>query len=177
MPASDHRVVQVEEAQWAQLQEISIDTFVETFAPYNDAENMQSYLESAYHPDKLRSEIRHPESRFFFLYADDDSRPAGYLKINTGEAQSEPKGEQRLEIERIYIRSAHKRKGLGTVLYTVAEHWARISHKRYIWLGVWERNAAAAAFYRALGFHEVGEHTFLVGDDPQRDVLMEKEIQ
>jgi ribosomal protein S18 acetylase RimI-like enzyme len=41
-----------------------------------------------------------------------------------------------------------------------------------LWLGVWERNQRALAFYRKWRFDVVGEHTFKVGDDPQRDLLM-----
>jgi RimJ/RimL family protein N-acetyltransferase len=40
------------------------------------------------------------------------------------------------------------------------------------WLGVWERNPRAIAFYRKWGFAEVGAHTFVVGDDPQRDLVL-----
>ena len=42
------------------------------------------------------------------------------------------------------------------------------------WLGVWEHNPRAIAFYRKWGFTPVGEHCFAVGDDPQRDVILER---
>jgi ribosomal protein S18 acetylase RimI-like enzyme len=45
------------------------------------------------------------------------------------------------------------------------------------WLGVWERNARAIAFYRKFGFAEVGEHVFLLGKDPQRDVVMARPVR
>jgi ribosomal protein S18 acetylase RimI-like enzyme len=41
-----------------------------------------------------------------------------------------------------------------------------------LWLGVWERNARALAFYRKFGFTMVGEHVFTVGTDPQRDLIL-----
>jgi diamine N-acetyltransferase len=40
------------------------------------------------------------------------------------------------------------------------------------WLGVWEKNPRAIAFYRKLGFSEVGEHAFQLGTDSHRDVIM-----
>jgi len=41
-----------------------------------------------------------------------------------------------------------------------------------VWLGVWEHNPRAIAFYRKWGFEAVGEHVFVVGTDPQRDLVM-----
>jgi ribosomal protein S18 acetylase RimI-like enzyme len=46
-----------------------------------------------------------------------------------------------------------------------------------LWLGVWERNPRALAFYRKWGFDVVGEHTFRLGDDPQRDLIMRRDVQ
>ena len=46
-----------------------------------------------------------------------------------------------------------------------------------IWLGVWEFNPRAQAFYRKHGFYEVGKHIFQLGADAQTDVLMQKDLQ
>jgi diamine N-acetyltransferase len=49
---------------------------------------------------------------------------------------------------------------------------ARTRGAQTLWLGVWERNARAIAFYRKRGFQDVGRHQFLVGTDRQTDRLM-----
>ena len=41
-----------------------------------------------------------------------------------------------------------------------------------MFLGVWEHNPRAQAFYRKWGFERVGEHVFQMGDDPQIDWWM-----
>ena len=41
-----------------------------------------------------------------------------------------------------------------------------------LWLGVWEDNPRAIAFYKKYDFTVVGEHIFTVGTDPQRDLIM-----
>ncbi|MEL6322107.1 MAG: N-acetyltransferase, partial [Cyanobacteria bacterium J06626_14] len=46
----------------------------------------------------------------------------------------------------------------------------------HIWLGVWEHNPRAIAFYGKYGFRVVGEHTFQFGSDPQRDLVMMAEV-
>jgi ribosomal protein S18 acetylase RimI-like enzyme len=46
-----------------------------------------------------------------------------------------------------------------------------------LWLGVWERNPRALAFYRKWGFEVVAEHIFTVGQDPQRDLILRRDVQ
>jgi ribosomal protein S18 acetylase RimI-like enzyme len=43
------------------------------------------------------------------------------------------------------------------------------SGRRTLWLGVWERNERAKAFYNKNGFMDVGSHVFMVGTDAQTD--------
>jgi ribosomal protein S18 acetylase RimI-like enzyme len=40
---------------------------------------------------------------------------------------------------------------------------------RHLWLGVWERNPRAIAFYAKSGFVDIGSHDFFVGADRQTD--------
>jgi ribosomal protein S18 acetylase RimI-like enzyme len=45
-----------------------------------------------------------------------------------------------------------------------------------MWLGVWERNERAIAFYRKWAFREFGSHAFLLGKDLQNDLLMARPV-
>ena len=53
---------------------------------------------------------------------------------------------------------------------------AHLKGARTMWLGVWERNERAIAFYLKWGFREVGDHRFLVGRDDMRDLILEREL-
>jgi ribosomal protein S18 acetylase RimI-like enzyme len=53
---------------------------------------------------------------------------------------------------------------------------AEAAGARTLWLGVWERNPRAIAFYRKAGFVDVGSQLFVVGTDPQTDRLMERSL-
>ncbi|MGM9921184.1 MAG: GNAT family N-acetyltransferase, partial [Bhargavaea sp.] len=110
-------------------------------------------------------------SRFFFI--EKDGKTAGYLKVNTGKAQSEEMGDNSLEVERIYISGRFQNQGLGKMLFGHALDLAREEGKTKVWLGVWEENEKAIAFYEKLGFIRAGEHTFFMGDDEQTDFIME----
>ena len=45
-----------------------------------------------------------------------------------------------------------------------------------LWLGVWERNPRAIAFYGKVGFVDVGSHLFVVGADAQTDRIMVRSL-
>ena len=48
---------------------------------------------------------------------------------------------------------------------------------RAIWLGVWEKNEHAIAFYERWGFEIIGSHIFLLGSDEQTDMTMQRPVQ
>ena len=156
------------------LQEISLETFNDTFKHQNTQENMKAYLERAFNLKQLEKEVDNPFSEFFFVYF--NSEIAGYLKVNTGDAQTEEMGNESLEIERIYIKSKFQKHGLGKYLLNKAMEIAKERKKKNIWLGVWEKNENAIAFYKKMGFAQTGAHSFYMGDEEQIDFLMAKTL-
>ena len=158
-----------------QLQSISRTTFHETFAADNSEADMAHYLEHNLSASRLAQELVNPESRFYFA-EDDDGNALGYLKTNTGAAQSEPQDPQALEIERIYVLSAHHGQGVGTALYRQARHDAEQQGAPYLWLGVWEHNRSALQFYQKHDFTAFASHTFTLGSDAQTDILMKLDL-
>lgn len=156
------------------LHTISRDTFYQTFADYNTAEDMSAYLDTAFNESKLREELCAKGSSFFFLYVDESL--AAYLKINEGEAQTDVKDADALEIERIYVLKGFQGLGLGSRLLEYAISSAHATDKKYIWLGVWENNEKALRFYKRNGFYKIGAHSFVVGSDKQTDYIMRKDL-
>ncbi|MGM0837996.1 MAG: GNAT family N-acetyltransferase [Bacillota bacterium] len=156
------------------LQEISIETFNDTFKGQNSPENMKNYLESAFNSKQLKNELDNSFSEFFFVYYNNEV--AGYLKVNTNDAQSEEMGDESLEIERIYIKNQFQKHGLGKYLLNQAMDMAREQNKKEMWLGVWEKNETAIAFYKKMGFVQTGAHSFYMGDEEQTDFIMTKTL-
>ena len=156
------------------LQEISYETFNETFKHQNSPENMKAYLERAFDFEQLEKELLTTASQFFFVYVNNEL--AGYLKVNTQDAQSEEMGDESLEIERIYIKSKFQKHGLGKYLLHKALEIAEENKKKKIWLGVWEKNENAIAFYEKMGFVQTGAYSFYMGDEEQVDFIMVKTL-
>jgi diamine N-acetyltransferase len=113
-------------------------------------------------------------SQFYFVYFHNEI--AGYLKVNTNDAQSEEMDDDSLEIERIYIKSEFQKLGLGKYLLDKVMEIAIEQNKRIVWLGVWEKNEKAIAFYQKMGFVQTGIHSFYMGDEEQTDLIMSKTL-
>ncbi|MFX3650245.1 MAG: GNAT family N-acetyltransferase [Paenibacillus sp.] len=158
----------------SELQKISYETFNETFKAKNSPENMKAYLEKAFNRERLETELSIADSQFLFIYV--NHKLAGYMKLNINDAQSEKMGVESLEIERVYIKKEFQKHGLGKVLLHKAIELATEHHKRNIWLGVWEKNENAIAFYEKMGFVKKGAHAFYMGDEEQIDFIMTKTI-
>ncbi|OLQ49047.1 GNAT family N-acetyltransferase [Bacillus licheniformis] len=156
------------------LQEISVETFNDTFKDQNSSENMKAYLDSAFNTEQLEKELSNISSQFFFVYCHHEV--AGYLKVNTDDAQSEEMGDESLEIERIYIKKEFQKHGLGKHLLHKALDIALECNKKKIWLGVWEKNENAVAFYKKMGLVQTGTHSFYMGDEEQTDFIMTKTL-
>ncbi|PKF60804.1 GNAT family N-acetyltransferase [Psychromonas sp. psych-6C06] len=156
------------------LREVSIETYRDTFAESNSEQFMQQYLSDALNEKKLSAELNNINSEFYFIHFED--QVAGFLKVNVGEGQTDDVEPNSLEVERFYIRQAFLRKGLGKVLMQFACELTKQHDKNSLWLGVWEGNYSALAFYKAQGFYQIGEHPFDMGGDIQTDLLFKKDL-
>lgn len=158
-----------------QLQKIGRQTFKETFSESNSEENMKNYLEEGFSKDKLTAELNDENSEFYFAKLEE--KVIGYLKVNFGNSQTELKDSKALEIERIYVSKEFHGKSVGQLLYAKAIEVAKYKDSEYVWLGVWEENPRAIAFYKKNGFVEFDKHIFKLGDDEQTDIMMKLKLE
>ena len=156
------------------LSELGSRTFTETFASENTPEDLAEYIDTSFNVARQTSELEDPGATF--LIAEVDGRPAGYAKLRDGEPEKGIEGAKPIELVRLYVLREWLGRGLGGQLMRACLDEARQSGHETIWLGVWERNARAQAFYRKWNFRTVGEHIFELGSDKQRDLLMERPL-
>jgi ribosomal protein S18 acetylase RimI-like enzyme len=154
------------------LQTISRQTFTETFSAQNTDEDMKKYLEENLSLKRLAKELNNADSIFYFAWQDENV--IGYLKMNFGQSQTELQDNKSVEIERIYVLKKFHGQKVGQLLYDKAIEVARQRNASYIWLGVWERNERALAFYNKNGFVEFDKHIFKLGSDEQTDIMMKR---
>ena len=169
-----NRITQCTIDDLSMLKELAYQTFDESFRPMNTQETIDTYLSETFTTRKLSLELMTNGSEFYFIYS--DNALAGYLKINYSPAQSDINDPDSVEIERIYVKKEFKGKGLGKQLMDYAEELAVKAGKKYLWLGVWEKNKDAISFYKYIKYKITGEHQFKVGNEMQTDLIMRKEI-
>ena len=156
------------------LAELAARTFAEAFAADNTSEDMASYLASEFSVEQVTAQLTDPASTF--LIAEVDGVAAGYARLHAGKRAEGIEGARPIELVRLYaLREWHGR-GIGEALMRECINEARDAGYETIWLGVWEKNARALAFYRKWDFRAVGEHLFQLGSDAQNDILMERVI-
>ena len=153
-----------------QLVQISKSTFIDAFETDNNPDDFKVYIDFAFNKSKLTEELENPFIIFYFVYA--DNKPVGYFKLNENEAQSDLKGEDSLELERIYVIPKFQGIGLGKRMLQHVKKLASQSTKTFLWLGVWEHNKAVIKFYEVNGFSKFGKHPYYIGKDKQMDWLM-----
>lgn len=167
------RIADIEDA--ALVADLSRKTFIESFGALNTEENMRIFLEEQFTREKQMAEVGAPGRTFILAYSGEE--PVGYASMRV--SKEKPKGledEKAIEIVQIYSDQRMIGKGVGKALMQTCLDLARAQGYHWVWLGVWEHNHRAQAFYTRWGFERFGEHIFIVGLDPQTDHWMKKKL-
>jgi len=167
------------DADSASLSALAATTFRETFEHENTPEDMARYLAETFTPDRLAAEIGDPAGAILLAEhcgtsgdARGDAELVGYAHLVGGPAPAAVQGPRPLELKRLYVARAWHGRRVAQALMDAIIHAARDRGAGTLWLGVWERNPRAVAFYAKYGFRRVGEHTFVLGGDAQTDWLL-----
>lgn len=156
------------------LVKISKETFVAAFEKDNDPDDFKAYIQKAFDPQKLASELSDQDTYFYFV--EEDGVLLGYFKLNIGRAQTDVHDLDSMEIERIYVLESHQGKRIGALMLQEIINLAKKMGKSYIWLGVWEHNPKAIRFYQRYHFQKFGEHPYYIGNDKQTDWLLRLDL-
>jgi len=153
---------------------IGAETFVDSFGADNTPEDVAAHLNATFSPEKQAAELADPNSRL--LIAEVDGEAAGYARLQFGRAPAAVVARRPVEIVRFYARKQWIGRGVGSRLMAACLDEARMAGCDLIWLGVWEQNPRAIAFYTKWDFVEVGSQTFRLGSDLQHDLVMVRAV-
>lgn len=158
-----------------ELSRMASDVFYATFAHLTDPHELARYLAESLSPSRLAAEIADPTCQFLLSMREPEI--SGYAKMRTGYTPTCVSGEKPVELSRLYVRPEYHGQGVAHDLMTEC-HWRiRAAGYQTWWLGVWEPNARARAFYRKWGFVEVGVHPFKFGSEMQEDIVMVRPVK
>lgn len=157
------------------LAALASSTFVDTFGPDNRPEDMAAYVAQAFGEPLQRAELLDP--RVTVLFAEREGERVGYAMLREGEAPACVASTSALYIARLYAVRDAIGSGVGAALIDACIGEARARGRDTIWLGVWERNLRAIAFYERWGFRDVGTTHFQLGADRQTDRVMARRVR
>lgn len=151
------------------LSAIAGRTFRDTFAGTCTDADMQDFLHAFYNEERLREELANPAD--FIFFAETGSGPAGYIRFLESEVAFPCNRALRpLELNRLYVDAAYQGSGVAQQLMDFYIAYAAEAGYHFLWLGVWEHNYRAQAFYRKYDFTFTGHrHLFPIGHTPQTD--------
>jgi len=172
MPSNEVLIEAVQPTAWQRLQHMAVATFTDTYGAMNTAEDMQAYVNTHFNAGRIQAELANAEVAYYFIYK--GGSHAGYIRLNYGSQQTDLQDVKAIEIERIYVLPAFKGQGLGGLMIAHACQLAKAQRLSYVWLGVWEKNTKAIAFYQKMGFTVFDTHTFVLGQDHQTDLMMKR---
>lgn len=157
-------------ADAASLAVLAEATFRDAFANDNSAADMDAHCARHYGEAQQRAEILDPAMAT--LVAEAAGALVGFGQLRAGHVPACVQGARPREVQRLYVERGWHGRGVAQALMDALLAQARTQGGDVAWLGVWERNPRAIAFYRKMGFGPVGEHVFTVGSDPQRDLVL-----
>ena len=156
------------------LRDLMEQTFIDTYAVFNTPENMQKHIAERFELAQVQQELQ--DATVQYLLMKQNEQLIGFAKLVKDHSAEGLEEQKVVEIERIYVSHAHHGQKLGAKLMQACLDWSKEAGFNTVWLGVWEQNQKALAFYQKMGFQRFGEHVFVLGTEVQNDFLMKKAL-
>jgi ribosomal protein S18 acetylase RimI-like enzyme len=150
-------------------------TFRDAFAADNTTADMDAYCARAFTPDMLLATVVDAATDTIVAH-DETGALVAYAQVRPGTPDALAPLPAARELWRFYVDRVHHGRGLAQQLMAAVVLAGRARGARTLWLGVWERNLKAQAFYRKCGFVDIGSHQFVLGADVQIDRVMARDI-
>jgi len=149
-------------------------SFADTFGAFHTPADLAMHLDEAFGVAQQTAELEDPAT--VTLFAEIDGALAGFTQVYAGAVPECVTGPAPIEIKRFYVDTPWHGQGVAQRLIDAAYALGRERRAQTVWLGVWEHNPRAIAFYRRQGFAQVGAHTFMVGTDATTDLLFARPL-
>lgn len=150
-------------------------SFFEAYCETDDHGVIDEYCTRNFTRERFASILADPRSRV--LLADDGAGGlAGYAQLADSAPPGCVRGAHPIELVRLYLAREWIGRGLGAALMLKSIDEARRLGGRTLWLGVYERNERAMAFYTRFGMRVAGTKPWEWGGEIFQDPVMERAI-
>ncbi len=171
---SDFAVSRASIGDAAELARFAARTFEDTYSKDTRHEDVRAHIDAAFGVEQQTAELADPD--VITILVRSDLALVAYAQVRRKESPACVSQPDPVELHRFYLdRGAHGT-GLAAVLMHEVNRASLELGGRHLWLGVWERNPRAIAFYEKCGFRDVGSQTYMVGPDKQNDRVLVVEV-
>ncbi|MCU0442000.1 MAG: GNAT family N-acetyltransferase [Bacteroidia bacterium] len=157
----------------ALLATLGAQTFYDTFHMHHTKADMDMYLQQAYNEAYIAENLANPMVYYAIAYQGEEA--VGYTKLKLASSHPMLSGKQ-VELEKIYVLQTALGSGAGKILMDHIIEIAKQQQCTWMFLGVWEENKRAVAFYQKYGFELFTTRTFQLGTNLCDDFLMKKAL-
>lgn len=157
------------------LSTLASETFWDTYNGAIDHGDIWSFIRLHFTPEKIREEIK-TNSGVYLLAENAEQQSMGYAKLSTDYLPDALKGKKALEINKIYVATHSKARGIGKKIMDHIYDYAREHAFNCLWLAVWENNKSAIGFYTKMGYQKIADVPFEMGTETHNDFLVVKNL-
>jgi ribosomal protein S18 acetylase RimI-like enzyme len=140
------------------LSVLSTVTFYEAYFEDDEQKDIAAYIVKTYHHEQLTGELKDENSTF--LLAEANGKAIGFAKLRENSIPECLRGENTVELHRLYLMERFWRRGIGRSLVEKSLSVAKERGYHSLWLGTWAENIRAQKFYATLGFTRAGEFQY-----------------
>nr|MBK9651744.1 GNAT family N-acetyltransferase [Bacteroidota bacterium] len=144
--------------------------FIEAYHEEKAMDDLLLYCQKAFVQADIEADIK--EGKAFYAICKLDERDCGYIKLRSDRTLESLPKLQCIELERIYVGRDYWRHHIGKFLMDEVVSFGRKNNFEYLWLGVWQLNHRANAFYKNYGFEIIGTKKFYVGTEENDDYVL-----
>jgi GNAT superfamily N-acetyltransferase len=156
----------------AELAALASRSFFDAYRETDDHAVIEEYCARNFTLGRFASILADPRARLV-VATDGAGRLAGYAHVGASPPPPCVRGADPIELARLYLAHEWIGQGVGATLMLAAIEEARRLGGRALWLGVYERNPRAIAFYRRFGMQVVGTKPWAWGGEVFQDPVME----
>ena len=153
------------------IQAVASRAWAHTFKDILSDSQIAYMMQLMYSDESLRKQMEEENHRYYL--AKKQGNVVGYMSI-----EHNCKNTAKTKIHKVYLLPEEQHKGIGKLLFSVAEEKAKAANDTAIFLNVNKDNAGAIAFYRKTGYTQIREEIIDIGNGfVMDDFVFEKMIE
>jgi diamine N-acetyltransferase len=140
---------------------LATQVFLDTYATQGIDRELAAEARSVYAPEVFAGRLQRPDVQITLATAGGGTHVVGFADLDFGSPAPLP-GLGGAELFRLYVQRPFQRHGVGRRLLAAAEGAAAARGAAQLWLTAWAGNTRALAFYRALGYADIGRTEYVI---------------